>query len=297
MLGPRGRAVWCSHVFRRIRTAGAALLVAATLGGGGASAHDFWLQPQRYHVAPSAALSVDLLVGHGVDRTAWGQPASRVRRLESLGPTGAWADLRPALASRRANDQPIVAGFAEPGLHVLVLESLPAVSVLPAPRFAMYLREEGLEPIASLRERRGLADTPGRELYSRRAKALVRVGDGAYDWAHVARPVGLDLEIVPLRNPYALAPGERLPVRVFYDGKPLAGALVKLIDLDADEKPYAMARTDRSGRAAFDVPREGAWLVNTVWSAPLSGDPRAEFQTVFSSLTFGWPQPDGSGAQ
>jgi uncharacterized GH25 family protein len=276
-------------VFSRLRSAAVAALLAAAALGGTADAHDFWLQPDRFQVAPGAPVSTDLLVGHGVDRSAWAQPASRVRVLKSVGPTGVEADLRPALAQRRANEEPFSARFSEPGVHLLVLEGAPSVSVLPAPRFAMYLREEGLTPIAALRERAGLADTPGRELYSRRAKALVRVGDAARAQAHVARPVGLDLEIVPSKDPYALGPDERLPFRVLFKGRPLAGALVKLTRLEADEKPYALARTGRSGQATFDVPREGAWVVSVVWSTPLADDPRAEFETVFSSLTFGWP--------
>lgn len=291
---PPAARPWCSPVFRRLTQA--AVVAVATALAGPALAHDFWLQPDDYHVEPGARVSTDLLVGHGVDRSSWGQTAARVRVIKSVGPNGAERDLRPTLALRSANDQALATTFDAPGVHMLVLESSPAVSELPAPRFAMYLREEGLTPIAALRERAG-ATNPGRELYSRRAKALVRVGEGASGAAHVLRPVGLDLEIVPERDPYVVPPGERLPLRVFYAGRPLDGALVKLVDLDADEKPFAMARTDATGRVAFDVPREGAWLVNVVWSRPLVGDSRAEFETVFSSLTFGWPEPSKVPAQ
>jgi uncharacterized GH25 family protein len=279
------------------RVASVALGLALSVIAGSVAAHDFWLQPTSFHVAPGVRAPVDLLVGHGRDRSAWGQPASRVRRLKSLSPAGAEMDLRPVLAARSGADQPFLTGFVEPGVHLLALESNPAISELPAPRFAMYLREEGLTEVARLREEKGLTNTPGRELYSRRAKALVRVGDASAPQAQVSRPVGMDLEIVPERDPYGLKAGERLPVRVLFHGRPLAGALVKLIDLEADEKPFAMARTDASGRAAFEIPQDGAWLVNVVWTTPLANNPRAEFETVFSSLTFGWPQADATTPQ
>ena len=104
------------------------------------------------------------------------------------------------------------------------------------------------------------------------------------------RPLGLTLEIVPEKNPYTLAAAQKLPVRVFYEGKPLAGALVKLTKLDQDAKPMAMQRTDAAGRTAFSLPRAGKWQLNVVWTKPLAGNPKAEFETVFSSLAFGYPR-------
>ncbi len=84
----------------------------------------------------------------------------------------------------------------------------------------------------------------------------------------------------------ALGRDRRLPVRVLYHGRPLAGALVKITDLGADAKPAAKRRTDANGRAAFVIPRGGQWQMNVVWAAPLRSDRRADFNTTFSSLTF-----------
>ena len=102
----------------------------------------------------------------------------------------------------------------------------------------------------------------------------------------MTRPLGLTLEIVPDRNPYALRAGEELPVRVYYRGAPLPGARVTMTDLRADDRPAAVRRTDGQGRARFPM-RPGAWMLNVVWSNPSERDPRADFETIFSSLTFG----------
>lgn len=42
----------------------------------------------------------------------------------------------------------------------------------------------------------------------------------------LAQPLGRDLEIVPLRNPLAMKPGDKLKVGVYRDGKPAAGVPV-----------------------------------------------------------------------
>jgi uncharacterized GH25 family protein len=140
------------------------------------------------------------------------------------------------------------------------------------------------------RQRPRANQKPGREVYSRRTKTLVQVGKlDPKAGSPATKRLGLNLEIVPERDPYRLAAGQDLPVRVFYEGRPLVGALVKLTNLDADAKPVAMKLTDAAGRARFDVPRKGKWLLNVVWIKQVSGVPNADYQTTFSSLTFGYP--------
>jgi hypothetical protein len=206
--------------------------------------------------------------------------------MRSVGPTGA-VDIRSALHPTPSNDG--VLTFNTPGTYVIAFESTHAESNLPAIRFNDYIAVEGMTPAIEARRAGGSGDRPGREIYSRRAKAVVQVGPlSAAPQPWVSRPIGLTLEIVPEKNPYGLAPGEDLPVRIFYDGKPLAGALVKLTNLEFDIRPVAVKRSDAQGRASFQLPRTGTWLVNTIWTRPLANDPRADFDTTFSSLTFGF---------
>ncbi len=253
-----------------------------------ANAHDFWLQPKAFWIVPGAAVPTAILVGHGAARQSWAVKADRVKMLRSVGPDGA-VDHRAALRGSAVAETARL-GFASPGTHVVAFESSHAESDLPAKRFNEYLKEEGLTPALRARERSRTMGKAGREIYSRRAKTLVQVGPpGSAPQPHVTAPLGLTLEIVPERNPYTLAPGEALPVRVVYEGRPLGGALIKLTNLDFDARPVATILTDRAGRAAFKVPRSGSWLLNVVWTKPVAGDRRAEFDTTFSSLTFGFP--------
>jgi uncharacterized GH25 family protein len=259
----------------------AATMFAATY----ASAHDFWLQPSSFRVSPGQSVSISMQVGHGQARQRWAVSNDRVLMLRRTGPDGA-TDLKPAL--RQAGEADLALPFPAPGVQVLSMASSHAQSELLAIRFNDYLKEEGLTPAMRVRDAQRQTNAPGREIYSRRAKSLVLVGpSGAADDARVTRPLGLTLEIVPDRNPYTLKPGEGLPVRVFYEGRTLPGATVKLTNLDFDMKPLATKTTDAAGRAVFDVPRSGRWLLNVVWTRPIKGDPRGDFDTTFSSLTFG----------
>jgi len=265
----------------KIRTAALLLL----LIGAPLAAHDFWIQPAQFQVRPDAPLAVTFQVGHGKFRDRWNNN-NRIIMLNDI-QRGVRRDLRPQLRSGGSAD--LTTSFATPGLHILAMQTNHATSELPAIRFNDYAREEGLAPILAARRRAGALNTAGRELYSRRAKALIQVGRGApVDQALATRPIGLKLEIVPDRNPYALDGSRVLPVHVLYNGRRLPGATVKLTNLGADERPLAVAVTDRAGRARFRVPATGAWLLNVVWGEPVNGNPKAEFDTTFSSLTFGY---------
>jgi len=179
--------------------------------------------------------------------------------------------------------------FADPGTYVVVLETdNRAQSHLPAIRFNDYLQVEGLTPALEQRSRLHRMDADGSEVYSRHAKALIQVGTHA-DNVVATQPLGLPLEIVPEVNPYADPKPAALPVHVLYEGRPLPGALIKLTELEHDEAPFETHRTDSAGRATFALPGEGTWLLNVIWTKPLPKTAETDFETVFSSLSFGFP--------
>jgi retron-type reverse transcriptase len=45
------------------------------------------------------------------------------------------------------------------------------------------------------------------------------------------------------------------------------------------------------------MPRDGIWLLNVIWTKPLPSSRDTDFETVFSSLSFGFPPHahDGGG--
>jgi hypothetical protein len=163
-----------------------------------------------------------------------------------------------------------------------------ARSDLPAGQFNDYLRAEGLTPALVARERAGLMRTEGSERYSRHAKSLVQVG-ALQQRSHVTEAVGLRLEIVPEIEPYAQPRSAQLPVRVIFEDKPLTGALVKLSSPINNAIPAVSRLTDDHGRAVFEMPSQGEWLLHVTWTKALPSTDEADFDTVFASLTFGLP--------
>ena len=263
------------------------VLVLAAVGS--ASAHDLWVQPSSFSAPVGGSVPFSILVGHGKDRENWGVRSDRILLLRSIGPDGRITDLMPLIRPNSAAPS-LNLRFPKPGTHLIAMQSNHAQSELPGARFNEYLKEEGLTPAILHRQRTGANAKPGREVYSRRAKSLVQIGRlDPKAGSPAIRRLGLSLEIIPESDPYRLGQGQNLPVRIFFEGRPLPGALVKLTNLDADAKPVAMKLSDGAGRVRFNVPRKGKWLLNVVWTKPIAGNSRADYETTFSSLTFGYP--------
>jgi uncharacterized GH25 family protein len=238
-----------------------------------AHAHDFWVNPDSFVVSVGASTALGMQVGHGDARRTSAIPSRRITRFAAWTPAGEVIDLRNVgkLAP------------TEPGLHLLALETdADAQSHLPADRFNAYVAEEGLWPAAA-------ATRDVIERYRRVAKALIQAGapgEGSQDLA--TKRLGLPLEIVLVQPP---SDRVTLVAQVIYKGHPLARALVKLTDLDHDAQPVATQVTDGEGRVHLRRPPPGHWLLNVVWTTALDGDEGIDFDTIFSSLSFGIPPP------
>lgn len=240
-----------------------------------AAAHDFWIEPSSFRPAPGERVAVRLRVGEDLQGDPVPRDPARIERFAEIGPAG-----EAAVAGVAGIDPAGWATPAAPGLHWLVYDSRHASLELPAAKFDRYLGEEGLERIRELRK--GAGEGPVKEIYSRCAKSLLRVGAGSsgYD-----RPLGLELELVPEKDPYSLAPGEALPVRLLYRGEPLDGALVIAL---ASPGARVSART-AGGRAALVLDRPGLWLVKAVHMVPAPEGSGADWESLWASLTFDLP--------
>lgn len=271
---------------------GAALLLGLSMGSRASpvAAHDFWVQPREYWITPDALTSMTLQVGHGPFRQRSPIPARRITRFQAIAVEGAPVDLRGQLRLGQPEEDGAFR-LKNPGAYVLVLQTDDSAQThLPAIRFNDYLKVEGLTPAWEQRARLHRMDADGSERYSRCAKSIVQVGPpGTGAEGQVSKPVGLPLEIVPEANPYGVPRSAIFPVRVVYAGRPLAGALVKLTDLTNDASPLEVHVTDHDGRARFTMPRSGTWLLNVIWTKALPPSDETDFETIFSSLSFGFP--------
>jgi uncharacterized GH25 family protein len=252
-----------------------------------AAAHDFWIAPKAFHADSAGTIPVAIMIGHPKDKSRWALNPHRIISLKSHSPDGI-TDHQGRMDTLMPNGDMLLS-FEGDGTHLMMIETTSATSVLPADKFNDYLREEGLSPIKIDRARKETEDEDGREIYSRRGKTLIQIGpfeEG--DASYVTRPLGMTLEITPQVNPYALKPGEPLTSTTTYRGKPAKGVSIGLISLDTEAGLVDVKMTNAKGEVSFDRPETGQWMLHAVWSDPLEDTSNADYDTIFSSLSFGF---------
>lgn len=270
------------------------LLLAATTA---TLAHEFWLEPARYWVRPGASVHLRRFSGEDFTGEAWTGRSTRLTLFRHYAPgAAAPANLLPATPAAPPFDtiQSTVT-LRQPGTHLVALATNNAFITLEADKFSAYLKEEGLDNVLALRAQRNQTAEPGREAYRRCAKTLVQAGpvlpaDTARAWA---RPVGLPLELVPDQNPYTLRPGAGLTVQVLLDGRPVAGQLVLLWRRGARPRPLlAKLHSNQNGRVLLPLPEAGQYLVSTVRMVAAPAGTGADWQSTWSTLSFGLGAPN-----
>jgi uncharacterized GH25 family protein len=258
-------------------TAAAALLLFAA---GAVRAHDFWIEPSTFAPAVGEEVWLRLRVGESFAGDPVPRNPKRIVRFQAVGPTSSIA------VAGDAGDEPAgTVRLADAGTWIVAYRSNHAYVELEPAKFEEYLRLEGLQGPLAERQRRGEQGSKSRELYSRNAKTLLRAGDrGGPD-----RALGLELELVVEGDPWSLAASERLPVQLLYRNRPLAGALVVAVP-QSDPARAQSARSDRDGRVRFELAADGPWLIKTVHMVRWEGDDRAEWESLWASLTFAGSQ-------
>lgn len=253
-----------------------------------ARAHDKWLEAEPFTSASPSLLKIYVLTGEALQQAELVpvRRAASVRRLQLLSASGS----RELRGTVREDQQPIAIAAAEhvrPGTSVIAMDTAAVDILLTAEKFQHYLFEERLMDILLLRANRGQEETPGRERYSRSLKALVQVGDKLDEVA--LRPIGQDLEILPLAHPYGLRTGSQLAVRILFRGKPLSGRAVTFANRYRSNIATRIVRSDANGQASVPIERTGEWLVALVHMEP-SAEPGADWRSYWSSLTFALPE-------
>jgi uncharacterized GH25 family protein len=262
----------------KLRRLGMLLVAAIALSRASLLAHDMWIEPTTFSPEPGQIVGMRLRVGQDL----LGDPLPRDSGLIKQFVVED-ADGRKPVVGRDGGDPAGFVRVAVPGLFVVGYRSNPSAVELDAEKFNQYVKEEGLDAVAALRARRNETGSSARELFSRCAKSLVLSGSPSD--LQGDRPLGFTLELVAERNPYAIGAGQDLPIRLTYENRPLAGALVVAMNRRSPSEKLS-ARTDSAGRVRFRLRPGGMWLVKAVHMIPAPAGANAQWASFWASLTF-----------
>lgn len=252
-------------------------------------AHDLFLKPEAFFVAPHSQVRVWVLNGTFTTSEA----AVDRDRLRDLSVVSALGITHPDATTWDRGDKRSSwhVDVADSGTYAIAASVRPRILRLDGKAFNQYLEEDGIADILALRRQRGELGSPARERYSKHVKALVLVGNkrNASEDTAFRVPLRYPAELVPLDNPYAMRPGQSLRVRALVDAKPVPGLLVLAGGHTATGEKFVemKARTDSQGIARVALRQGGVWYVKFVsMRRMMSAADSVDYESKWATLTF-----------
>ena len=249
------------------------------------SAHEFWIEPEGFVIPDEAPVLAQTLVGTKLKGATYSYNPRNFKRFEIVTSAG----VEPV--EGRLGDKPALNMVPEgTGLATIVHVTRDySLTYTEWEKFLTFVEHKDFTWALDRHLERGLGQERVRERYSRHAKSLVALGDGA----GADREVGLLTEIVAEANPYTDDLSGGLPVRVLYQGAPRVDVQVELFERDpAGEVTIRLYRTDDKGRATVEVKPGHFYLVDAVVMRELEieDDKDPAWESLWASLTFEVPQ-------
>jgi nickel transport protein len=157
----------------------------------------------------------------------------------------------------------------------------------------VYLSSKGNISMITLSFEGGyLVSTPdGKKRLTKREaqKAGLQVIDSVYSSQFVkslfassdtsTKPVGMKFEIVPLKNPYVLKSEDLLPIKVFFDGKPVEGVTIEI------NNNKEILKTDKNGIANIKMSEKGMQCILAKQRIPARDNPDVDYLSYTTVLT------------
>ncbi|HAX93130.1 MAG TPA: hypothetical protein DCY25_04130 [Bacteroidales bacterium] len=119
------------------------------------------------------------------------------------------------------------------------------------------LDQKGTYVVAASRKVKGDREHVTSEKYG---KSIIIAGKGN---EMVSKPFGHRIEIVPLKNPSEIKPGDEFPVRVLFEGQPLSTYVYSTYaGYFSEDEPFPFfTKSNEDGVAYMKIPQAGIWLL------------------------------------
>ena len=241
-----------------------------------ATAHDYWLQAQSYHVPAGSRVVVHLNRGEALEpEEEKAYEREHTERFELRLPN----DVRDLRAATNDGVKPLFDDALPATGPFLVTMVRGAEQIeLDAAKFDQYLAHEGIT-IAHGR-------TLERERHWHFLKLLGHSGDETETDLH-HRFTGMQYEIVLLQNPLTMHAGDEQIVQLLFETKPLANATVFALHRAADGTLTELkGLSDTRGVARFTLPQAGIWLIRSVHLRACKGCKDADWESFWAAYSF-----------
>ncbi len=263
----------------------AAALVA--LSGALVLGHDMWLESQSFFVQPGETITVRNGNGTIYQKSENAVSPDRIATLTAAGPEN-----EPVQTGNpQVNGHWLEFDFQpeKEGNYWIGLASKPRMISLSGKDFNGYLEHDGIPQVLEQRKKDGISDRDETERYSKYVKIYLQSGDQRS--SNHQHPLGLDIEIVPLLNPYDLTVGAKLPVRVLLEGKPLSG-LTLHAGYEGETDKSASHTTNQAGEASITLSAAGKWYIRGIHLTRVDREDHS-YESKWATLTVEVAESEG----
>ena len=267
-----------TKMLKRIGLISMLVMVAAA-----AHAHDLFLKPDSYFLAPQSKATVRVLNGTFKESDA-AVSRDRIVDLSLIGPNLSAASGESIVW--RAEEKVSVMEFQSgvPGTYVIGISTKTRQNTRTGAEFNKFLEEDGMPDVLAARKRNNELDKGATQRYSKYVRAVLQVGDARSD--HYKKSLNHAIELIPQTNPYSLKPSDTIPVLCLSNGKPLANQFVVAGWETSDGQIHsASSRADAKGVVRFKLTSPGKWFVKTIHMEKVS-EPGLDYESKWATLTF-----------
>lgn len=249
-------------------------------------AHEFWIAPEAYQLAPGADLRAHLRVGEGFEGATQSYFPRQFARFDVI----LGDETRPV--EGRIGDIPALnMTLAGEGLAVIAHETRGhSLRYKERALFERFVTHKELTGTLAQHAARGLPELEFREAYTRYAKSLVAIGAGQ----GADRALGLHHEFVAQDNPYHLGADGAFAATLLYEGTPRAGALVEVFArAPKGDVTLTQHRTDAEGIVHLTLLPGHEYLLDAVVMEDTGNDDSKAgpvWHSAWAALTFAVPE-------
>jgi hypothetical protein len=241
------------------------------------TAHETWLLPSDFSAPAGESLEFSMTSGMGFPDLGSGIDPTRLSEAVLM-----LEDERRSLVPSAAREGALVlSGIPEGGLACAWVHLHPRILEIPeAESIEHYLEEIGAPEAVweAWKQDGGL----WRESYSKLARTYVRSSAGGESRC-ISEASEARFEILPMRDPTDLAPGDTLELQVLFDGEPLSGQAIGLVR--EGQEPDALLRSDDAGKVVITASGPGRHMIYATNLRPADGD-EFNWESDFTTLTF-----------
>ncbi|MEQ9398941.1 MAG: DUF4198 domain-containing protein [Longimicrobiales bacterium] len=251
-----------------------------------ASAHDFWLIPHVFRLAPGQELIVDGRTSSTFPTSLSAVTPDRIgeARILTAGTSETLSHIGVDGSVLRLSHRPTDVGQA-----VIAVRVLPREIPESPESFRNYLRVEGAPEALERYEREGILPTDSIiRRYAKYAKTVVEVGSGGRR-AFLQRAEH-PFEFTPLADPGSVEPGQLLRIQVEFLGEPLAGARIHAgVATEANATASVLDQeylSDEAGIVAVPLAHAGIWNVRALHIVPAPAGSGADWDVHWATLVW-----------